>query len=322
MSLLEAKTVTVRFHGHDDQGRRGSLAAVDGISLSIARGERIGLIGESGSGKTTLSKALLGLEPLASGEVLFQGQPVSRLKGTALEAFRRGAQMVFQDHWGSLNPRQTAGAAIGEVLAVHRLVPKADRAGKVAELLHQVGLDAGYAGRYPHEFSGGQRQRVGIARALAMDPALMVADEPVSALDVSVQAQILNLIRDLSEQRGMAILLVAHDLAVVNYVCDRVLILYRGSVVEEGATRDVFAAPAHPYTRLLKASVPDPDDSPAPAAGSRSAGVGAPPPQGLPPGGCRFAPRCPEATPECLAAVPVLAPRQDGRSVACIHPVA
>ena len=262
MSLLEATGVTVRYQGHDEQGRRQLWAAVDGVSLTVAEGERVGIIGESGSGKTTLGKALLGIEPVAQGAVLFRGQNVHHLKGRALETFRLGAQMIFQDPMGSLNPRMTIGTALGEVLSVHKLASRAEQPERVKALLQQVGLDNGYTRRYPHEFSGGQRQRIGIARALALNPVLLVADEPVSALDVSVQAQILNLLRDLSEARRMAVLLIAHDLAVVNYVCQRVLIMYQGQVVEEGMAQEVFSNPRHPYTQLLKASVPDPDDIP------------------------------------------------------------
>lgn len=260
MPLLEASSVSVQFQGRDDRGRSCLWAAVDGVSLCVEAGERVGIVGESGSGKTTLGKALLGIEPLSGGQVLFRGLDVQGMRGSELGAFRRGAQMIFQDPLGSLNPRMTVGEALSEVLDVHRLASKAERPERVAALLEQVGLEAGYQKRYPHEFSGGQRQRIGIARALALNPALLVADEPVSALDVSVQAQILNLIRDLSETRHMAVILVAHDLAVVNYVCDRVLIMKQGKVVEEGPTREVFRNPRHPYTQLLKSSVPDPDD--------------------------------------------------------------
>jgi peptide/nickel transport system ATP-binding protein len=316
MSLLEAKSVTVRFQGHDTAGRRCLWAAVDGVSLSVAEGERVGIIGESGSGKTTLGKALLGLESLAGGEVLFRGQSISAMGRAAHESFRRGAQMIFQDPMGSLNPRMTVGAAIEEVISVHRLVPKIERKNRVRELLHQVGLDSDYAGRCPHEFSGGQRQRIGIARGLALDPALLIADEPVSALDVSVQAQILNLIRDLSVQRGMALLLVAHDLAVVNYVCQRVLIMYKGRVVEEGLTADVFGTPRHPYTQLLKSAVPDPDDFGVESAAlrqfemSNSANLSNF-------RGCPFAPRCHCATQSCFTEYPELKKLSTNHRAAC-----
>jgi oligopeptide/dipeptide ABC transporter ATP-binding protein len=300
MSLLEATGVTVRYHGHDEQGRRQLWAAVDGVTLAVAEGERVGIIGESGSGKTTLGKALLGIEPVAQGTVLFRGQSVHGLKGRALKSFRQGAQMIFQDPMGSLNPRMTIGSALEEVYAVHQLADRAERPARVKELLKQVGLDHSYTRRYPHEFSGGQRQRIGIARALALNPALLVADEPVSALDVSVQAQILNLIRDLSEARGMAVLLVAHDLAVVNYVCQRVLIMFKGKVVEEGIAQDVFLKPRHPYTQLLKASVPDPDEGARiQGAGSKCGG------QMLKcSSGCAFAPRCAQADEACFNDMP------------------
>lgn len=289
-------------------------AAVDGVSLSIAAGERVGIVGESGSGKTTLGKAMLGIERTAAGVVRFRGQDIARLKGDDLESFRRGAQMIFQDPMGSLNPRLSVGSAIGEVLSVHRLASREDRPARVRELLQQVGLDPDYAGRYPHEFSGGQRQRIGIARALALQPSLLVADEPVSALDVSVQAQILNLLRDLSEARGMAVVLVAHDLAVVNYVCRRVLILYRGRVVEEGPTEAVFGHPCHPYTKLLKSAVPDPDIEVAEEAVVPEPPMSAMAREGV---GCAFAARCPQATARCLESAPVLSARDPGRRVAC-----
>lgn len=317
MSLLEATSVTVRYPGHDERGRRQLWAAVDGVSLTVAEGERVGIIGESGSGKTTLGKALLGMEPVAQGTVLFRGANVHGLKGRALEAFRLGAQMIFQDPMGSLNPRMTIGAALDEVLSVHQRATRSERPARIQALLQQVGLDNGYTRRYPHEFSGGQRQRIGIARALALNPALLVADEPVSALDVSVQAQILNLIRDLSEARQMAVVLVAHDLAVVNYVCQRVLIMYKGQVVEEGPAQEVFRHPRHPYTQLLKASVPDPDDiatRPAPADASAS--------QSLTPmvqssTGCAFAPRCSQAQATCFTDKPTLRETGQGSRVRC-----
>lgn len=316
MPLLEASSITVRYQGHDARGHSCLWAAVDGVSLVVNEGERVGIVGESGSGKTTLGKALLGIEPLSGGEVLFQGKAVHELKGTALESFRRGAQMIFQDPLGSLNPRMTVSASLSEVLSVHRLASRAERPERVAALLGQVGLDTSYQGRYPHEFSGGQRQRIGIARALALNPVLLVADEPVSALDVSVQAQILNLIRDLSESRRMAVILVAHDLAVVNYVCDRVLIMYKGRVVEEGPTRAVFSTPAHPYTQLLKSSVPDPDDVSI---------YEAPPVAGTQPqtvllesaSACAFADRCPHVMDRCRTEVPELKKTGDRHQVAC-----
>jgi oligopeptide/dipeptide ABC transporter ATP-binding protein len=316
MPLLEASSITVRYQGHDARGRSCLWAAVDGVNLTVGEGERVGIVGESGSGKTTLGKALLGIEPLSGGTVLFQGKSVHELKGTALESFRLSAQMIFQDPLGSLNPRMTVNASLSEVLAVHRLASRAERPERVAALLGQVGLDTGYLGRYPHEFSGGQRQRIGIARALALNPLLLVADEPVSALDVSVQAQILNLIRDLSESRKMAVILVAHDLAVVNYVCDRVLIMYKGRGVEEGPTRAVFSDPRHPYTQLLKSSVPDPDDVSAPSTADSG---GNQPPSAFPGNtpACCFADRCPHVMERCRTEVPQLRTTGDRHQVAC-----
>lgn len=323
MSLLEASSIAVHYDGHDERGRPRRWAAVDGVSLVIDKGERVGVVGESGSGKTTLGKAVLGIEPISAGHVLFGGEKVHSMKGKSLEAFRRGAQMIFQDPLGSLNPRMTVGSAISEVLSVHHMVSRLERPAKVRELLGQVGLDIEYVDRYPHEFSGGQRQRIGIARALALNPALLVADEPVSALDVSVQAQVLNLLRDLSEQRNMAVLLVAHDLAVVNYVCHRVLIMYKGRVVEEGPTREVFGNPRHPYTQLLKSCVPDPEDvsvadvKPALSGGTSPLNHGCP--AKFPDGGCSFAPRCPLASELCLTQPPQLKEVSSAHQVACYY---
>jgi oligopeptide transport system ATP-binding protein len=315
MSLLEATDVTVRFAAPDPLGRRRDLTAVDGVSLCLKEGERLGLVGESGSGKTTLGKALLALEPVSGGTVLFHGQDVHALGGEGLRAFRRSAQMVFQDPMGSLNPRMKIGTALGEVLAVHRLASREDRPKRVFELLEQVGLNPSYASRYPHEFSGGQRQRIGLARALALNPVLLVADEPVSALDVSVQAQILNLIKDISEERRMACILIAHDLAVVNYVCQKMAVMYRGRVVESGLSSDVLGNPLHPYTQALKAAVPDPED-----AGIRGARTEAETtvPIRDESAGCAYAARCPLACEPCWQSVPTLSAAEGtGQQVAC-----
>jgi ABC-type oligopeptide transport system ATPase subunit len=254
MSLLEVRNVTVRFRDATGSDLR---AAVDRVCLSLDRGTSLGLVGESGSGKTTLGKAILKLQPVHEGEILFEGQSIAGLRGSALKGFRRRAQMIFQDPMGALDPRQTVGSALEEVLAVHRLIPRERRSARISELLGQVGLDSRQATRYPHEFSGGQRQRVGIARALALEPELLIADEPVSALDVSVQAQILNLLADLQTQLGFACLFIAHDLAVVRYLCPRVAVMCRGQIVESGETETVFSAPQHPYTAQLLAAVPD-----------------------------------------------------------------
>jgi peptide/nickel transport system ATP-binding protein len=312
MPLLEAIDLTVRYAVRGG-GRGRETCALDGVSLRLEPGERVGLVGESGSGKTTLAKALIGLERPTGGSVRADGEELEALTRAGRGRFRRRVQMVFQDPMGSLNPRLTVGEAIGEALTVHRIVPREGRARRVAELLDTVGLEAAYAGRYPHEFSGGQRQRVGIARALALEPELLIADEPVSALDVSVQAQVLNLLGDLCEARRMALLLVAHDLAVVNYVCRRVVVMYLGRVVEEGPVEQVFGHPAHPYTAALRAAVPDPDRVWA-REGERGLPVTATAPSA---GGCSFAPRCPHATERCRAERPELRTVGEGHRAAC-----
>ncbi|HMP74691.1 MAG TPA: ATP-binding cassette domain-containing protein [Kiritimatiellia bacterium] len=251
-SFIEVDDLHVAF-------RRGRMrvAALQGIGLSIARGEAVGIVGESGSGKTTLARVLLGLEKPTAGTACFDGKPVATWLRDSRAAYRRRIQMVFQDPYGSLNPRLTIGSALAEVLRVHRLVSRAEEADAVARLLGAVGLDPGYANRYPHEFSGGQRQRIGIARALATRPEVLIADEPVSALDVSVQAQVLNLLKDLQRERGLTLLLIAHDLAAVRYVCDRVVVMHRGCIVEQGLADQVLQAPTHPYTQSLLAAVPE-----------------------------------------------------------------
>ena len=313
MPQLEAIDLTVRYTVRGAAGDRRVFSALDGVSLRVAPGERVGLVGESGSGKTTLAKTLIGLERPSSGRVEVDGQALDTLDDARLAQFRRQVQMVFQDPMGSLNPRLTVGAAIGEVLAVHRVVPRAERNQRVADLLATVGLDSAYAGRYPHEFSGGQRQRIGIARALALEPHLLIADEPVSALDVSVQAQVLNLLSDLCDARQMALLLVAHDLAVVNYVCRRVVVMYLGRVVESGPVEQVFGAPMHPYTAALRAAVPDPDRAVAREDVEREAQ-----PEPAPPGeGCPFWPRCPHVMDRCRTSRPDLRPVGEGREAAC-----
>ncbi len=312
MPLLEAVDLTVRYTVREDGGRR-AWNALDGVSLRLEPGARVGLVGESGSGKTTLAKTLIGLERPSGGTVRVDGQPFHELGVGQLRGFRRRVQMVFQDPMGSLNPRMTVGAAIGEALGVHRMVAREERSRRVAELLGTVGLDPAYAGRYPHEFSGGQRQRVGIARALALEPELLIADEPVSALDVSVQAQVLNLLSDLCDARGMGLLLVAHDLAVVNYVCRHVVVMYLGRVVESGPVERVFGGPAHPYTAALRAAVPDPDATTTRDAEGREPVADAPRAES----GCPFWPRCPRVTDRCRTGHPPLQPVGEGHAAAC-----
>jgi ABC-type glutathione transport system ATPase component len=255
MSLLEVDRLSVTYGQRDRWGRRVRLEAVRAVSLRLEAGETVGLVGESGSGKSSLGRALLGLEPGAAGGLRFRGREVAAMGRAERAAFHREVQVVFQDPLGSLNPRLTVGGALEEVLHVHRIGLRTERRARAARLLEQVGLGAEALDRYPHEFSGGQRQRIGIARALATSPALLIADEPVSALDVSVQVQILNLLKDLQERMGMALLFIAHDLAVVRYMCRRVLVLYRGELVEQGETEAVLSAPQHPHTAALRAAV-------------------------------------------------------------------
>ncbi|MDD5678823.1 MAG: ABC transporter ATP-binding protein [Kiritimatiellae bacterium] len=302
MSLLEINNLHVRFkagHGHE-------VRAVNGVSLAVERGESVGLVGESGCGKSTLGNAILRLAPVQAGQIRFEDQDVLTLVHRALFNYRRRSQMIFQDPYGSLNPRLSIGAAIEECLAVHRLGNRAERKRRVRDLLQTVGLDPDYAARYPHEFSGGQRQRVGIARALALDPVFVVADEPVSALDVSVQAQILNLMKDLQQARGLAYLFVAHDLAVVRYMCDRVLVMYAGTIVEAAGVDALFAQPSHPYTQALLSAMPDVEKGlRARAAGARREIVKGEVPTGaLALAGCPFHPRCSYARDLCRAQLP------------------
>lgn len=251
-SLMAIEELRVSF-------RRGAhrVDALQGITLGVQRGESLGIVGESGSGKTTIARVLLGLERATSGSATFEGVAISEWLRSRRAQFRRRVQMIFQDPFGSLNPRLAVGSALTEVLRVHHLVPRAEEGSAVAELLCSVGLDPGYADRYPHEFSGGQRQRIGIARALATRPDVLMADEPVSALDVSVQAQVLNLLKDLQRARGLTLVLIAHDLAAVRYVCDRVIVMHRGRIVEQGPSEQVLCAPSHPYTQALLAAVPE-----------------------------------------------------------------
>jgi oligopeptide transport system ATP-binding protein len=250
-TLLSVEKVSVRY---------GALEAVRGVSLSLAAGETLGLVGESGCGKSSLGRAVLALEPLAAGRVAFEGRSVHMLKGAELKKFRCQAQMVFQDPFGSLNPRMTVGAAIEEVLFVHKTGgTRSARRERVAALFEDTGLDPGWLSRYPHEFSGGQRQRIGIARALALEPKLLVADEPVSALDVSVQADIIQLLKRLQRERGLAYLFIGHDLAVVREMSSRIAVMYKGEIVETGTADQICDRPRHLYTQKLLSAVPDID---------------------------------------------------------------
>jgi oligopeptide/dipeptide ABC transporter ATP-binding protein len=299
----------------------GVVRAVDGVSFDVHRGETLGLVGESGSGKTTTGRALLHLIRPTAGTVTFDGVDIGTLDRASLRTWRRRAQIVFQDPFGSLNPRMTAGSAITEVLEVHGLA-KADRPRRVDELLEIVGLGAEHADRYPHEFSGGQRQRIGIARALAVEPDFIVCDEPVSALDVSVQAQVLNLLQSLQRRLGIAYLFIAHDLAVVHHIADRIAVLYLGRIVESGSASDVVANPIHPYTRALLSAVPEP--VPEERRRTRIVLPGDAPDPAHPPPGCPFHPRCPHPLRDeaCLRARPALQEKATGHLAACIKEAA
>lgn len=313
MPLLEINDLRVSFR----ISRSLSVHALRGVSLGVERGESVGLVGESGCGKSTLASSALRLVATAGGSVRYAGRDVLGMRGHDLLQYRRSAQMIFQDPYTSLNPRLSVGSAIQECLAVHKICPRSEREKRVVELLRTVGLDSIHAGRYPHEFSGGQRQRIGIARALAVNPEFIIADEPVSALDVSIQAQILNLLKDLQEQKHFSFLFIAHDLAVVRYMCSRVYVMYLGRIMESGATGEVYGRSAHPYTRALLAAVPDIDRI-RHAQGAKTSLL-----QGETPSlladikGCPFHPRCPMAKPVCMAREPELKPVSGGHLCRC-----
>jgi len=292
------------------------VRAVDGVSFTVMAGETLALVGESGSGKTTAGRAILRLIEPTSGSVHFGGRDVLALDGPALRALRRDMQIVFQDPYGSLNPRLTVGAAIREGLIVHHIADGAEAERRVRALLEEVGLRPEHATRYPHEFSGGQRQRIGIARALAVEPRFIVCDEPVSALDVSVQAQVVNLLRDLQRDRGLAYLFIAHDLAVVAHMADRVAVMYLGHIVELAPRTALFAAPRMPYTQALLSAVPVPEPG---RVRQRILLAGDPPSPANPPSGCVFHPRCqhPDRDASCAQSVPSLEEKAPGHWVAC-----
>jgi oligopeptide/dipeptide ABC transporter ATP-binding protein len=295
-------------------GRGPVVQAVNGVDLDVHRGETVGLVGESGSGKSTFGRMLIRLIEPDAGTIRFEGVDLLSLEPTALRSMRRQFQFIFQDPYGSLNPRMRVGTAVGEPLAIHRLVPsRAQRRERVAKLLEQVGLDRTAIDRYPHEFSGGQRQRIGIARAIACSPRFIVADEPVSALDPPVQAQIINLLLDLQQSLGLAYLFIAHDLRLVEHVCDRVAVMYLGRIVEQALAKRLYHGPLHPYTRALLASTPSLE----PGTPTEPAVAGEPPSPTRPPEGCPFHPRCPIAEAECRRVEPALVEEVAGHRVAC-----
>ncbi|MEV6703070.1 oligopeptide/dipeptide ABC transporter ATP-binding protein [Streptomyces sp. NPDC051453] len=304
--------------------RRGRGAAVvravDGVDLELRRGQALGIVGESGCGKSTLLRLLCALERPTDGRLLFEGEDVARLRGAALKRWRRRVQVVFQDPYASLNPRLRVGEIIGEAFDVHPdVVPRAGRRARIAELLELVGLDARHADRYPHQFSGGQRQRIGIARGLALGPDVLLCDEPVSALDLSVQAQVVNLLLKLRRELGLALVFVSHDLGVVRHVCDDVTVMYLGKVAEQAPVDALYAAPGHPYTEALLSAEPSLDRIRDPHAPRRTRIVlaGDPPSPSAPPPGCRFHTRCPRAQDLCRDTEPLLTVR--GRRAGACH---
>ncbi|SON53762.1 Oligopeptide transport ATP-binding protein OppF [Hartmannibacter diazotrophicus] len=319
--LLETNALTKHFTVGKTirPGSGQTLRAVEDISITVHKGETLGLVGESGSGKSTLGRCLTRLYDVTSGDIIYEGRNIARLGSSGLKPVRRKIQMIFQDPSASLNPRRRVRDIIGEVLKVHRLRPRGEIEGRLGELMDLVGLRREYLDRFPHEFSGGQRQRIGIARALAVEPELIVADEPVSALDVSVQAQVVNLFADLRERLGLTYVFIAHDLAVVRQVSTRVAVMYLGSIVEIGDTDRLYEKPAHPYTKALISAIPRPIAET--HERQRIILEGEIPSPLDPPAGCKFSTRCPYADERCRTERPVLKPLADGRSVACHYPL-
>jgi oligopeptide transport system ATP-binding protein len=294
----------------------GNVRAVDGVSLEIYRGETLGLVGESGCGKTTLGRTIIRLYEPTEGDVYFEGENLARMSAAELRAARRRMQIIFQDPYASLNPRMTVGTIVGEPLAIHEVAQGRERRIIVEGLLERVGLDARFANRFPHEFSGGQRQRIGVARALALNPSFIVADEPISALDVSIQAQIVNLLEELQDELNLTYLFVTHDLGMVRHICDRVAVMYLGKVVEIAESEQLYTNPRHPYTRALLSAVPVPD----PVAEEQRQRIileGDVPNPANPPHGCNFNTRCPLAREYCHQEEPALFEFEPGHLVSC-----
>lgn len=319
--LLSVRDIKTHFPVHRGVFARvhGFVRAVDGVSFNIAAGRTFGLVGESGCGKTTLGRTILRLTPATSGSVMFDGADVLSLSSSEMRRLRRDMQIVFQDPAGSLNPRMTVESIVGEPLVIHRVVKGAPLREQVTSLLERVGLSGDDLHRYPHEFSGGQRQRIGIARAIALNPKFVVCDEPVSALDVSIQSQIINLLNDLRDSIGLSYLFIAHNLAVVRHFCDEIAVMYLGKIVEQASSDDIFKNARHPYTRALLSSIPEPD----PTRKKSRIVLGGEVPSALnPPSGCSFHTRCPFATDRCRSEIPVLETKMgvaDEHVVACHH---
>lgn len=321
--LLEVKNLVKHYpitRGVVFKRKIGDVKAVDGVSFTLSSGETLGLVGESGCGKSSTARTILGLEKATSGEVWFGGQNLVGLRQSALRQVRREMQVIFQDPYASLNPRMTVAAIVSEPWKIHEdVVPRNQHRSRVKDLLELVGLNPNHVNRYPHQFSGGQRQRIGVARALALEPKLIIADEPVSALDVSVQAQVINLLEDLQAELGLAYLFIAHDLSVVRQICDRIAVMYLGKIVELGDEHGVYERTSHPYSKALLSAVPVPSADQSHRA-ERIRLEGDVPSPTNPPSGCRFRTRCWKATDLCTSAEPPLEDPGIGHLVACHHP--
>ena len=322
--LLEVRDLVKHFpitQGVVFQRQVGAVHAVDGVNLDVRAGETLGLVGETGCGKSTTARLMVRLLDPTSGTIRFEGEDITHAKGKRLKDLRRQMQMIFQDPYSSLNPRKTVGSVIAEPFVIHGLLSgENERKRRVQELMETVGLNPEHYNRYPHEFSGGQRQRIGVARALALQPRVIIADEPVSALDVSIQAQILNLLRRLQRELGLTIVFIAHDLSVVRHMCDRVAVMYLGSVVELADSDTLYSQPRHPYTGALMSAVPVADPTAA-AAKRRQILRGDVPSPTNPPKACRFHTRCPKAQERCRTETPALAPKDGGSNAACHFPL-